>query len=399
MVTIEDIQAAAVRLESVLRPTPLEHVHAVSEAAGRDVWVKEEQLQRTGSYKIRGAFNLISQLPEGRQVVAASAGNHAQGVALASRMTGHDCVVYMPRKVSLPKLEATEGYGARVVLVDGDLEDCVGVAKDFAAENEGAFVPPFDHPHVIAGQGTLGLELARDLPDSVDTVVVPVGGGGLIAGVSIALKALRPEMTVVGVEAANAPTMSRSLREGRPVRLDKVTTMADGIAMREVSQLTLDIVRQKVDRMVVVTEEEMSHAILVLLERAKAVVEPGGAASLAAVMAGEISGKGSVCAVLSGGNVDPVLLMRLINHGLTAAGRYIVLRVVMTDSPGRLAELTNIAAELTMNILEVEHHRSGRNLDTDQVEVQITLETRNRNQQNEILEALVSRGFYAELIS
>lgn len=397
MISLADVYEAAERLLPVLRPTPLEHVHAVSRAANRDVWLKEEQLQRTGSYKIRGAYNLVSRLPEGTAVVAASAGNHAQGVALAASITGHSCRVFMPRRASLPKIEATEAYGADLTLVDGDLEACVALARAEAGETGATFVPPFDHPLVIAGQGTLGLELVRDLPDHVDTIVVPVGGGGLISGIATATKALRPSTRVIGVEVAGAPTMSRSLREGRPVRLEKVTTMADGIAMREVSQLTLDHVSGLVDGIVLVTEEEVSHALLVLLERAKAVVEPGAATTLAAVMAGEVSGQGSVCCVLSGGNVDPVLLMKLIDHGLTSSGRYVVVKVVSDDRPGQLAEMTALVAELGINIVDIEHHRSGHHLDAEQVEVLLTLETRNRRQHEEVLDALSQRGWSAEL--
>lgn len=399
LVTIEDIEEAAERLFPILRPTPLEHVHAVSVAVGRDTWVKEEQLQRTGSYKIRGAYNLISRLPNGDRVVAASAGNHAQGVALACSLTKRDCEIFMPRSVPIPKLEATEGYGARVVLIEGDLEDCVALAKEKAQTEGITFVPPFDDPRIIAGQGTVGLELARDLPPDVESIVVPVGGGGLISGVSVVFKELRPDVKVIGVEAAGAPTMTRSLREGRPVKLDRVETMADGIAMREVSALTLAHVREYVDDLVVVTEEEMSHAILILLERAKAVVEPGGAAALAAVLAGEVPGNRTTCAVLSGGNVDPALLMKLIDHGLAAAGRYAVIRVIMADTPGKLAELTRILAEMALNVVEVQQHRSGRMLEAVQVEVQMTIETRSRRQHEDILERLERSGFAAELLT
>jgi threonine dehydratase len=397
MVTLEDIQAAAARVAPILRETALTQVHAVSDAVGREVWVKQEQLQRTGSYKIRGAYNFISQLPPDVRVVAASAGNHAQGVALASKLTGHPAEIYMPRRASLPKVEATEAYGANIHLINGDLEDCVRAARAQCESDNSTFVPPFDHPHVIAGQGTLGLELARDLPDNIEAVIVPVGGGGLISGVSTALKALRPSIKVIGVEATGAPTMTRSMREGRPVRLDQTATMADGIAMREVSELTLQHVQRNVDNLVLVTEEEMSYALLLLLERAKAVVEPGAATSLAAVMAGEVPGNGAVCAVLSGGNVDPVLLMNLIDHGLTASGRYFAVRIIIADAPGALAAITAMVAEMGMNIIDIEHHRSGHHLETAKVEIIITLETRDRRQQELFLSALDELGITAEL--
>jgi threonine dehydratase len=397
MVTLEEVEAAAARVAPILRQTALQQVHAVSSAVGREVWVKQEQLQRTGSYKIRGAYNFISQLPEGIRVVAASAGNHAQGVALASKLTNHEADIYMPRRASLPKIEATEGYGANIRLVNGDLEDCVRAARAQCESDGSTFVPPFDHPHVIAGQGTLGLELARDLPANIESVVVPVGGGGLISGVSVALKSLRPEIQIIGVEATGAPTMTRSLREGRPVRLEQTATMADGIAMREVSQLTLQHVQQYVDHLVLVTEEEMSHALLLLLERAKAVVEPGAATSLAAIMAGEVPGEGAVCAVLSGGNVDPVLLMNLIDHGLTASGRYFAVRIILPDTPGALASITNLVADMGMNIIDIEHHRSGHHLEAAKVEIVVTLETRDRAQQELFLLRLENQGIPAAL--
>jgi len=272
-------------------------------------------------------------------------------------------------------------------------------ARELSIREGSTFVPPFDHPDIIAGQGTLGLELAAELADDIETVVVPVGGGGLISGVSMALKSLRPNLRVVGVEAANAPTMSRALREGRPVSLDNARTMADGIAMREVSDLTLEHVRNYVDEVVLVTEEEISQALLLLLERAKAVVEPGGAVSLAAVLAGEVPGDGPVCAILSGGNVDPALLMKLIDHGLTAAGRYLVIRVVVNDEPGSLARIARIIADMTINIVQTEHHRAGRQIEADDVEIQFTLETRNRSQHGLLIETLRSHGFHADLVT
>ncbi len=399
MVSLDEIRIASERLAPILRHTPVEHVHAVSNLVGRDVWVKEEQLQRAGAYKIRGTYNLISQLPEGVEVVAASAGNHAQAVALACNLTGHRCTVFMPQKAPLPKLEATESYGANVVLIEGDVEQCTKEANG-RVENEGAvFVPIFDHPQIIAGNGTLGLELANELPSDIQTVVVPVGGGGLISGVAVALKTLRPEIRIVGVEAAGAPAMSRSLREDRPVRLEHMSTMADAIATREVSELTLEHVKRHVDELVLVTEGELSHAVLVLLERAKAVIEPGAAAALAAVMAGEIAGNGPVACVLTGGNVDPVLLVKLIDHGLTSSGRYVVMRLILPDIPGQLAGITRIISTMGVNVVDVENHRSGHFVEADHVELDLTLETRNRLQQEELTAALISAGYQAEIVN
>lgn len=397
MITIDEVYQAAERLSPVLRHTPIQYAHAVSTAVGHELWIKQEQLQRTGSYKIRGAYNFISQLPAGSPVVAASAGNHAQGVALAAHLTGRQADIYMPRRASLPKIEATEGYGANTILIDGDLEDCVAAAKEQARQTGSTFVPPFDHPHVIAGQGTVGLELIRDLPENIAAVVVPVGGGGLISGIATVVKNLRPSIKVIGVEATGAPTMTRSIREGRPVKLESTKTMADGIAMREVSDLTLEHVQRYVDDLVLVTEDEMSHASLLLLERAKAVVEPGAATSVAAVIAGEVSAKGPVCAVLSGGNVDPVLLMNIISHGLTSSGRYFAVRVIIPDEPGSLSNVVRLVADMGMNIIDIEHHRSGHHLETSKVEVVITLETRDRAQQELFLLRLENQGLTAEL--
>ena len=398
-VTLDDIHAAAERLAPVLRRTPVEHVHAVSTFVGRDVWVKEEQLQRAGSYKIRGTYNLITQLPEGIEVVAGSAGNHAQATALAAKLTSHPCKVFMPQRAPLPKVEATETYGASIELVAGDAELCRNLAMSYAESTGAAFVPIFDHPEIIAGNGTLGLELAQELPSDIKTVVVPVGGGGLIAGVAVALKALRPEIRIVGVEASGAPAMTRSLREGHPVRLDAMHTMADAIATREVSELTFQHVKRFVDEMVLVTEGELSHAILVLLERAKAVIEPGAAAALAGVMAGEIIGNDSVACVLTGGNVDPVMLVKLIDHGLTSSGRYVVVRVVMPDTPGQLSGIARIVSEMGVNIVDIENHRSGHFIEADQIELDLTLETRNRRQQDELVDALCNGGFQAEIVN
>jgi threonine dehydratase len=237
------------------------------------------------------------------------------------------------------------------------------------------------------------------MPPHIEAVVVPVGGGGLISGVALAMKALRPDVKIIGVEAAGAPTMTRALREGHPVKLDRTKTMADGIAMREVSQLTLDHVREYVDNVVIVTEEEISRAMIVLLERAKVVVEPGAATTLAAVMAGEVPGEGSVCAVLSGGNVDPVLLAKIIGHGLTSSGRFVVVRVVTPDHPGQLAEITRIVADQGANVVDVEHHRSGHAIEADQVEIEFTLETRGPRQHDELLDALNAHGFSADYVN
>jgi threonine dehydratase len=301
----------------------------------------------------------------------------------------------MPANAPLPKVEATRNYGAKTVLGSDSVDDCIGRAKRYAAERDADFVPPFDDPLIIAGQGTVGLELADEAPGA-ETVVVAVGGGGLISGIAAALAAVRPRVRVVGVEAAGAAAMCASLDAGDCLRLDRIDTMADGIAVKSPSPLTLAHVRAYVDEVVTVTEEEISQAMLLLLERAKMVVEPAGAASLAAILAGKVDGTGPAVAVLSGGNVDPLLLIKLIDHGLSAAGRYVALRVVLDDRPGELAALTAEVARLGLNVLSVEHHRSGLDLAVAKVEVRLTLETRNAVHHGEIVSDLEKAGFQVE---
>jgi threonine dehydratase len=407
LITLDDLLAARKRLDGIIRPTPVDRSDSLSALAGRPVLLKPEQQQRTGSFKIRGAYNRIAQLPPGEAVVAASAGNHAQGVALAASLTGRTATIFMPRGAALPKVSATRAYGAVVRLEGQVVDDSIARAKAFAAETGATYVPPFDDPEVIAGQGTVGLELAEEAPDA-EVVVVPVGGGGLVAGVGAALRLTngpvrvgpggraagpRRATKVIGVEAAGAPTLSRALALGRPVALERVATMADGIAVASCSQLTLSHAQTFLDDIVTVDEEAISRAMLLLVERAKAVVEPSGATSLAAVLAGLIPGNGPVVAILSGGNVDPLLLTKLIEHGLSAAGRYLTLRIVMDDTVGALAALTGELAGLDLNVLDVEHHRSTQGLALAEVEVQVTVETRDTAHHAEVVAALEAVGY------
>ena len=400
MISLDDLRSAQARVAPVIRATPVVRSGALSDLVGRSVSLKGEHVQRTGSYKIRGAYNRISRLdpaatPAG--VVAASAGNHAQGVALAARLAGIRSTIFMPRTATLPKVSATRGYGADVRLGGELVDDCILAALEHAAETGAVFVPPFDDPHIIAGQGTVGLELAEEAADA-EVVVVPVGGGGLIAGVATALALTRPGIRVVGVEAAGAAAVRASLDAGSCVVLDRVTTMADGIALRSPSELTLSHVRAYVDDVVTVSEEEISTAVLLLLERAKALVEPAGAVGLAALLAGKVGGTGPATTILSGGNVDPLLLLKLIDHGLSAAGRYLVVRVVLGDRPGALAALTSTLAALGLNVLSVEHHRAGLALGVDEVEVLLTLETRDPDHRDEIVAVIGQAGFAVELV-
>jgi len=399
MVGLADIERAAQQLEGLVRHTPVEQAFALSKTSTRTILLKHEYLQRTGSYKVRGAFNRISRLPVGAEVVAASAGNHAQGVALASEMTGRHATIYMPFSAPLPKIEATRDYGADVRLVDGGVDECLALAVEHSEQSRAVFVPPFDDFDVIAGQGTVGLELVRDLPAGTEAAIFAIGGGGLISGSAVALKALRPEIKIIGVEPENASAMAQSVAAGECVTLDYINTIADGIAVRRVSDLTLAHVREYVDDIVTVSEEAIGKAVLLLLERAKAVVEPAGAVPLAAILTDKIDGDGPVCAVLSGGNIDPVFLSKVIDYGLTASGRYLRVRVAMDDRPGLLATLSKTLADMSLNVVLIEHHRAGAaGLAFNQVEVQLVLETRDPDQHEEVVLELSRRGLPVELM-
>ncbi|MGH9040373.1 MAG: threonine ammonia-lyase [Acidimicrobiia bacterium] len=400
LVRLEEIEAARRLVAPVVRRTPVQGSEHLSKLAGRHLLLKAEYLQRTGSFKIRGAYHRICRLTDTERaagVVAASAGNHAQGVALAASLVDVPATIFMSATAPLPKVEATRGYGAEVRLGGAVFDDALEAALLHAERTGAVFVSPFDDPEVIAGQGTLGLELAEQAPEA-GTFVLAVGGGGLISGVAVALKALRPGCRVVGVEAEGAASMSAALAAGRPVTLSRVDTMADGIANKRVSELTLAHTAALVDEVVTVGEEDISRALLLLLERAKTVVEPAGAAPLAAALAGRLPGGSSAptCLVLSGGNVDPTLLIRVIRHGLSAAGRYLLLRIALHDRPGELHRLTGILAELGLNVVDVEHHRSGVNLPVGEVEVHLTLETRDPSHRAEVLRMVEAAGFRVE---
>jgi threonine dehydratase len=384
-----------------VRRTPVEGSEHLSALAGRPVLLKAEYLQRTGSFKIRGAYHRIARLDPAERaagVVAASAGNHAQGVALAASLLGVKSTIFMPATAPFPKVAATRSYGADVVLRGGVFDDCLADALAHTGQSGATFVSPFDDPLVIAGQGTIGLELAEQAPQA-GIVVVSVGGGGLISGVATAVKALRPGIRIIGVEAEGAASMTASLAAGKTVTLDRIDTMADGIAVKRVSDLTLAHVGVLVDEIVTVSEEDLSRALLVLLERTKAMVEPAGAAPLAAALAGKLPDADgeAACLLLSGGNIDPTLLIRVIRHGLTAAGRYLLLRVALHDRPGELHRLTGVLAGLGLNVVDIEHHRSGVHLAVDEVEVHMTTEMRDPGHHDEVLEALRSAGYRAEV--
>ena len=390
-----DIEAARDLLRGVAVVTPMEESRWLSALAGGPVSLKCENLQRTGSFKARGAYVRISRLSEAeraRGVVAASAGNHAQGVALAAQLLGIRAIVFMPEGAPIPKEKATRGYGADVVFAGRYLEDALVAARRFSEETGAVLIHPFDHRDVVAGQGTVGLEVLEQAPEA-RTVLVPTGGGGLLAGVAIAVKSQRPEVRVVGVQAAGAAAYPGSLAGGRPVPLSSMQTMADGIAVGCPGELTFPAVRDHVDDIVTVGEDSLSRALLALLERAKLVVEPAGAAAVSALLDQPGVFETPAVAVLSGGNIDPLLLGKVIRHGLAAAGRYVHLHVNIPDVPGGLAQLLTEVGAGGANVLDVVHERTSPSLHLDEVEVHLQLETRSPRHAEQVMTRLRERGY------
>lgn len=400
LVSLSDVQAARKLLEGVCRVTPLEPCAPLSVALGADAWLKCENLQRAGSYKVRGAYVRISRLSEqerARGVVAASAGNHAQGVALAAQLCDADATVFMPAGAPLPKVAATKGYGATVELGGHTVDEALAAAQEYADRTGAVLIHPFDHPDVIAGQGTVGLEILEQLPEAA-TLVTGVGGGGLVSGMAVAAKALRPDVRVVGVQAAGAAAYPPSLRTGAPVRLESYATIADGIAVGRPGDITFAHVQALVDDIVTVTEEDISQALLMLLERVKLVVEPAGAVAVAALLAGAVQVTSPVVAVLSGGNIDPLLIMRVIEHGLAAAGRFLRFTVRCVDRPGQLAMLLSQIAEQRANVVDVVHQRHDPRLDLGEVEIALSVETRGSGHSDQLLSALRAAGYQVALV-
>ncbi len=394
-VGLADIEEARRVLAGVAIQTPMEESRWLSAIAGGPIALKCENLQRTGSFKPRGAYVRISRLsPEERAhgVVAASAGNHAQGVALAAQLLGIKATVFMPEGAPIPKEKATRGYGADVLFHGRYLEDAMVEARAFAERTGAVLIHPFDHVDIVAGQGTAGLEIIEQAPD-LATVLVPTGGGGLLAGVAIAVKALRPDVRVVGVQAAGAAAYPASLAEGHPVALTSMNTMADGIAVGLPGQVTFAAVRDHVDEIVTVSEDSLSRSVLAVLERAKMLVEPAGAAAVAAVLDRPQAFATPAVAVLSGGNIDPLLLGKVIRHGMAAAGRYLNLRVCIPDLPGGLAQLLTDISAVGGNVLEVAHERISPSLDLHEVEVRLQLETRGEPHTAQVRERLAERGY------
>ena len=395
LLTGADVEAAAALLDGIVRRTPLWHSRGLADQVGGPVWLKCENLQRTGSFKIRGAYTRIARLTDeerARGVVAASAGNHAQGVALAARLLGTEATVFMPESAPLPKVAATRAYGAEIRLVGTSLVEPLRAAAEYAEQTGSIFIHPFDHPDVIAGQGTVGLELLEQCPE-VSTVVVGAGGGGIVSGIAAAVKARRPDVRVVAVQAEAAAAFPASLAAGRPVALESMSTMADGIAVAAPGVLTLAHVQGLVDEVRTVSEEDLSRALLFCLERAKLVVEPAGVAAVAAVLADPESFAPPVVAVISGGNIDPVLLLKVVQHGMAAAGRYLSLRLRVPDRPGSLAAVLGQLAAVGANVLEVENERTDTHLPVGEVDIFVVLETRGPDHADEVVSALTRAGF------
>lgn len=390
------IRSADELVRAVARRTPLLPAHWLEPLVGGPVLLKAENLQRAGSFKVRGAYVRLARLSPAerdRGVVAASAGNHAQGVAVAAAELGIDATVFMPLTASLPKVRATRDYGADVRLVGRTVEDALAAAADHVARTGAVLIHPFDHADIVAGQGTVGLEIIEQLPQTA-TVVVPAGGGGLLAGVAVAVKSLRPGVQVVGVQAANCAPLAASLRSRRPIPLTShPATMADGIAVAVPGRIPVGLAAPLVDRVVTVTEEQISDALLQTLERAKLLSEPAGVVGVAAVLADPTAFPPPVVVVLSGGNMDPVLLNRIVRHGLAVAGRYVAITVRMPDQPGALAAFLAELARAEVNVLDISHLRTDPRLAVGEVEIVVLLETRGPGHRDAALAALAAAGY------
>ena len=401
--TLADFEQALTNVRQVAIETPVLHSNFLSNLVGEEVFLKAENLQRTGAYKLRGAFNRMSKLTAAerkRGVVAASAGNHAQGVALAAKKLGIKATIFMPIGASLPKYNATKNYGATVVLEGAVFGETLPAAKAYAEKKGAIFIPPFDHIDVIIGQGTVGMEIFDQVED-VQTIIVSIGGGGLAAGVAVAAKlrakARGKKVQVIGVQAENAASYVPSLRAGKPKQIDTKPTIADGIAVAKPGAIPFELIKKHIDKVVTVSDSEIALAIVALAERAKMVVEPAGAAPVAALLAGKVKPRGTTVAVLSGGNLDPLLMQKIIGHGLEAANRYTTITVMLPDRPGQLVKTSEAIARAHGNVVEVLHTRHGRGLGIGEVELQISVETSDREHVQRIMDELNSSGLKARI--
>jgi threonine dehydratase len=402
MIDLSDVLDARVRVEETARRTPLDYSHTFSDMTGAAVHLKLETFQRTGSFKIRGATNRIETLSDGEKsagVVTASAGNHAQGVALAATRSGVNSKIVMPENAPISKIEATRGYGATVVLHGDDYNEAQAKAHEIEDAEGRTYVHAFDDEMVMAGQGTIGLEIVEDLPD-LDTVVVPIGGGGLISGIATALKAQKPDARVIGVQAEGASSAAESLRKGEVHTLDSVDTIADGIATRNVGERPFEVIEERVDEVVTVTDSEIAVAVTHLLERAKTLVEGAGAVALAALLsdAFDYEDDERIVPALCGGNIDMNTLTTVIMRGLVETGRYVKIRTVLEDRPGALDDLIDIISEERANIYGIQHDRTSRDIGMNAAEVELDLETRGPDHVEQLLAALRDDGFDVELL-
>jgi threonine dehydratase len=383
---LPEIERARERLDGVARVTPVYRSDTLSRLAGRDVRLKAENLQRTGSFKIRGAFNVVADLSSEQRaagVTAASAGNHGQALAWAAREVGAAARIFMPQDAPMAKVDATRNYGAAVELVGSAIEDTLEAAHAYVAASGAVLVHPFEDPRIIAGQGTIGLELVEQI-DDLDTVVVPIGGGGLASGIALALRALRPRLRIVGVQAAGTRPGGSGF------------TIADGIAVKHPGELTSAILDRTLDEVVAVSDEEITEAIVLLLERTKLVVEGAGAVGVAALVSGKVAGSGPAVALLSGGNVDAATLIQVMRRGLAVGGRYLVLRTRLPDRPGELARLVGLLAAERVNIVEVQHQREAAGVPVGETGVELTLLTRDPDHCDALLAQMREWGYPAE---
>lgn len=401
---LEQIEAARERLRGVVQETPLERSRYLSGILGAEVLLKCENLQRTGAYKIRGAYNMLAKLTEherARGVVAASAGNHAQGVAFAATELGMRSTIFMPLGVALPKLQATRDYGAEIELRGMDFQSALAAAVEHVERTGATFVPPYDHPDVVEGQGTLGLEILDQAPDAA-TVVVPIGGGGLAAGVASAVKqrAAREgrSVRIIGVQSERAASFPPSLAAGEPTTIATRPTIADGIAVARPGSLPFALIREHVDDIVTVSDDDIARALIVLLERAKLVVEPAGAVTTAAIMTGLVPADGPTVAILSGGNIDPLFMERVIGRGLAASQRYLRVRMALPDRPGQLAIIAQIVSDEQANVVEVLHTQHDTWTTITDVSIDISVTTRGPEHAERVLEALRRAGYEPQVL-
>jgi threonine dehydratase len=401
--TLAEFERAHEIVSEVATVTPILHSNVLSKLTGADVWLKAENLQRTGAYKLRGAYHRMSKLTTAERkkgVVAASAGNHAQGVALAAKRLGIKATIFMPIGASLPKYLATQGYGANVLLEGNVFAEALKAAQDYAKKKGAVFIPPYDNMDVVLGQGTVGLEIMEQL-EGVDNILVAIGGGGLAAGVAVAakLKAASQgrKIKIIGVQSENTAAYVASLKFGILKQIDTKPTIADGIAVSKPGQIPFHLIKKHIDKVVTVSDDDIAKAIVALMERSKMVVEPAGAVPVAALMTGAFKPKGVTVAVLSGGNIDPLLMQKVIGHGLVASDRYVTLQVMLPDRPGQLVKTAQAIASAQGNVVEVLHTRHGDDFDISEVELRVSVETTGAEHSARVLKALNDAGLKAKV--